>query len=170
MANVCEGRRSWLTSRSQWFLSGVSVTLAMLAGMYRNYSSYVNGQHLPSEEWVYVLSADSLLDDVFASLALKRKLEQGRIPPHDLPSTVVGRVAKADRATIQRAVEAAAAAAPAWSAVPSHIRMETVGRMLHARLADHAEDIAAVLVEEGHPWHWRGGRSPACWSASARSR
>lgn len=123
----------------------------MLAGMYRNYSSYVNGQHLPSEEWVYVLSADSLLDDVFASLALKRKLEQGRIPPHDLPSTVVGRVAKADRATIQRAVEAAAAAAPAWSAVPSHIRMETVGRMLHARLADHAEDIAAVLVEEGHP-------------------
>jgi acyl-CoA reductase-like NAD-dependent aldehyde dehydrogenase len=117
----------------------------------RTYQSFVNAQEVPGDDWVYVLNADSLLDDVFASLTLKRKLEQGRIAPDDLPATVVGRVAKADRATVERAVDAAAEAAPAWGAVHPHIRIDTVGRLLHTRLAEHAEDIAAILVQEGHP-------------------
>ncbi|WP_413251682.1 aldehyde dehydrogenase family protein [Streptomyces spectabilis] len=117
----------------------------------RTYRSHVGGEEVPSEEWVYVLDADSLLDDVFANLTLKRKLEQRRMAPDDLPPAVVGRVAKADRATVEQAVVAAAAAAPAWGAVPLRTRIDTVGRLLHARLAEHAEDIAAILVEEGHP-------------------
>ncbi|MER6159608.1 aldehyde dehydrogenase, partial [Streptomyces sp. NPDC001868] len=76
----------------------------------RTYQSYVDGQEVAGDDWVYVLDADSLLDDVFANLTLKRKLEQGRLAPDELPATVVGRVAKADRATVERAVEAAAAA------------------------------------------------------------
>lgn len=117
----------------------------------RSYQSYVNARHIPGEDWVYVLDADSLLDDVFANLTLKRKLEQGCAAPDDLPATVVGRVAKADRATVEQAVEAAADAAPAWGAVHPRTRIDTVGRLLHERLARHADDIAEILVEEGHP-------------------
>jgi acyl-CoA reductase-like NAD-dependent aldehyde dehydrogenase len=117
----------------------------------RTYQSYVNAEQVPGDDWVYVLNADSLLEDVFANLTLKRKLEQGRLAPEELPASVVGRVAKADRATVERAVDAAAAAAPVWGAMSAQTRIDTVGRLLHASLSAHAEDIAAILVEEGHP-------------------
>ncbi|MFJ9721158.1 aldehyde dehydrogenase family protein [Streptomyces sp. NPDC101209] len=125
---------------------------------------------MPGGDWVYVLDADSLLDDVFANLTLKRKLEQGRIAPDDLPATVVGRVAKAGRDTVEHAVEAAAAAAPAWGAMPLHTRIDTVGRLLHARLSEHAEDIAAILVEEGHPLalaRWQVSGMLECFGAES---
>ncbi|MFG3257420.1 aldehyde dehydrogenase family protein [Streptomyces sp. NPDC048172] len=111
----------------------------------------MDGRTVPAEEWVYVLDSSSLLDDVFASLTLKRKLEQGRLSPADCPGTVVGRVAKADRATVERAVEAAARAAPEWGAFPLETRLDEVGTLLRRRLEEHAEDIAALLVAEGHP-------------------
>ncbi|MFJ7059428.1 aldehyde dehydrogenase family protein [Streptomyces griseobrunneus] len=120
----------------------------------RTYYSYVNGERRESGEWVYVVDSNALLDDVFASLRLKRRLEQGRledVAPEGLPDTVVGRVAKADRATVELAVKAAASAVQEWAAVPLEIRVDRFAELLHQRISDHAEQIAAVLVEEGHP-------------------
>ncbi|MEU8566129.1 aldehyde dehydrogenase family protein [Streptomyces cyaneofuscatus] len=120
----------------------------------RTYYSYVNGERRESGEWVYVVDSNALLDDVFASLRLKRRLEQGRledVAPGGLPDTVVGRVAKADRATVELAVKAAASAVQEWAAVPLEIRIDRFAELLHQRISDHAEEIAAVLVEEGHP-------------------
>lgn len=59
----------------------------------RTYYSYVNGERRESGEWVYVVDSNALLDDVFATLRLKRRLEQGRPEdtPGELPDTVVGR-------------------------------------------------------------------------------
>lgn len=134
------------TSRRR-LVSGVREATARL----RTYQSYIGAQQVPGTDWVYVLDADSLLKDVFANLTLKRKLEQGCIAPEELPASVVGRVAKADRATVERAVDAAATAASTWGAMPAHTRIDMVGRLLHASLSEHAEDIAAILVAEGHP-------------------
>ena len=117
----------------------------------RTYHSYVNGELRESGEWVYVIDSNALLDDVFASLRLKRRLEQGKAAPEGLPDTVVGRVAKADRATVELGVKAAAAAAPEWGAFPLEVRVERFAELLHERIAANAEQIAAVLVEEGHP-------------------
>jgi acyl-CoA reductase-like NAD-dependent aldehyde dehydrogenase len=117
----------------------------------RTYLSYVNGRHLESGEWVYVVDADSLLDDAFASLTLKRKLEQGLLDPVGLPPSIVGKIAKADRLTVDQAVRAAATAAPLWAAFPLDIRLEKLGLLIHQRIVDRAEEIVGVLVQEGHP-------------------
>ncbi|GGQ49047.1 aldehyde dehydrogenase family protein [Streptomyces mutabilis] len=117
----------------------------------RTYHSYVRGERLESAEWVYVLDSGALLDDVFASLTLKRKLEQGRVTAEERPDVVVGRVAKADRATVQRAIDAATEAAPVWGAFPLDVRIQRLGALLHDKLAERAEEIAEILVQEGHP-------------------
>ncbi|QID35238.1 aldehyde dehydrogenase [Streptomyces albus] len=117
----------------------------------RTYHSYVNGKQVSGSDWVYVLDSESLLDDVFASLRLKRQLEQGRTAPGELPPAIVGKVAKADRETVELAVKAAAAAAPEWCAVPLDTRLVRFAELLRVRLADRARDIARVLVQEGHP-------------------
>ncbi|MEV6650773.1 aldehyde dehydrogenase [Streptomyces sp. NPDC051219] len=111
----------------------------------------MNGRPLESDDWVYVLDSNILLDDVFSSLTLKRKLEQGRIAAEDHSDVVVGRVAKADRDTVQRAIEAAATAAPLWGAFPLETRLHEFGALLCKRLAERADEIAEILVAEGHP-------------------
>ncbi|MFD1660495.1 aldehyde dehydrogenase family protein [Streptomyces caeni] len=111
----------------------------------------MGGKLLESGEWVYSLSADALLDDVFASLRLKRNLERGKVSPDDVAGVVIGRVAKADPETVELAVKVAAEAVPAWSAVPLHVRLDTFAERLHARLADHAQDVVDILVAEGNP-------------------
>lgn len=121
------------------------------AATLRTYHSYVGGESLESTDWVYVLNSGALLDDVFTSLTLKRKLEQGRIAAEDRSDVVVGRVAKADRETVRRAVRAAAEAAPVWGAMPLDVRLREFGTILHDRLAERAEEIAEILVQEGHP-------------------
>ncbi|GAB2819309.1 aldehyde dehydrogenase family protein [Streptomyces daliensis] len=115
------------------------------------YHSYVGGRQVESEEWVYVLDADCLLEDVFSSLTLKRKLEKGRISPDDRSAAVVGRVAKADSDTVEMAVDAASQATVAWSTFPLETRIEELGRLLRTRIMERAEEIVAVLVLEGHP-------------------
>lgn len=117
----------------------------------RTYLSYIDGKGVPSTDWVYVVDAGALLEDAFSSLTLKRKLEQGRVPAQDLPTSIVGRVAKADRATVQLAVEAASRAAPQWAAFPLETRLTAVGAGIHRRLAEKAEEITEILVQEGHP-------------------
>lgn len=119
------------------------------------YLSYVDGKNIPSTEWVYVLDAAALLDDAFTNLTLKRKLERGQWhggpAGGELPPTIVGRVAKADRDTVEHALQAAARAGREWSAVPLDVRLEQLGTLLHDRLADRAEEIIDILVKEGHP-------------------
>ncbi|MFC9425516.1 aldehyde dehydrogenase family protein [Streptomyces sp. NPDC056987] len=115
------------------------------------YLSLIDGKNVPGESWVYVVDSDALLDDAFSTLALKRKLESGRIPAENLPATIVGRVARADRRTTDLAVEAAAAAAPEWAAFPPETRIERFGTLLHRRITEQAGRITEVLVQEGHP-------------------
>ncbi|MEU2506619.1 aldehyde dehydrogenase [Streptomyces sp. NPDC007863] len=111
----------------------------------------MKGEPLEGADWVYVLDSSALLDDVFSSLTLKRKLEQGLVTVADQRGAVVGRVAKADRVTIQKATDAAAEAAPSWGAYPLDVRIDRLGRLIHQRLSERAEEIAEILVAEGHP-------------------
>ena len=76
-----------------------------------SYGNYVGGKNLTGEEWIYALSPRALLDDSFASLALKRGLERGEITASQAPpGVVVGRVAVADSAMVAATATAAAAA------------------------------------------------------------
>ncbi|WP_306317501.1 MULTISPECIES: aldehyde dehydrogenase [unclassified Streptomyces] len=111
----------------------------------------MGGKDHESDNWVYVVDSAALLDDAFASLSLKRKLDQGRVTPDSLPPSIVGRAAKADRPTVEAALEAAAVAAPAWAAFPLETRLDDVGELLRRRLSEQAEEITRVLVSEGHP-------------------
>ncbi|WP_189132804.1 aldehyde dehydrogenase family protein [Wenjunlia tyrosinilytica] len=117
----------------------------------RTYLSYIDGKQVPSDDWVYVVDAGALLEDAFSSLTLKRKLEQGRVPAENLPASIIGRVAKADRPTVQLALEAAGRAAPKWAAFPLDTRLTKVGSLIHDRLKERAEEITEILVQEGHP-------------------
>ncbi len=138
----------------------------------RTYHSYVGGGPLESTDWVYVLNSSTLLDDVFTSLTLKRKLEQGRVTAEDQRDVVVGRVAKADRATVQRAIDAAAQAAPVWGAFPIDERIGRFGMLLHDRLAERAEEIAEILVQEGHPLmlaQWQVSGMLECFSPESNA-
>ena len=45
-----------------------------------SYGNYIGGRNVVGDEWICALSP-RVLDDAFASLALKRKLEQGDITP-----------------------------------------------------------------------------------------
>jgi acyl-CoA reductase-like NAD-dependent aldehyde dehydrogenase len=137
----------------------------------RTYYSYVGGQDVSSGAWVYVVSGRALLDDAFASLSLKRKLEQSNLDPGslepgslepgeselsnlelgELPAAIVGRVARADPGTAAAALRAAARAAPDWGARPPEIRITEVGKRIHDTLIRHADQIVEVLVQEGHP-------------------
>ncbi|MGW0705633.1 aldehyde dehydrogenase family protein [Streptomyces sp. NPDC002643] len=120
-------------------------------GGLRTYCSYVNGKQVETGEWVYVVHAESLLDDVFGSLRLKRALEKGRISTTDLPESIVGQVAKADPETVQQALKAAAATVREWCAVPLDVRLDDFAARLYARLTEKADEIAQILVAEGHP-------------------
>lgn len=117
----------------------------------RSYSSYVGGQDVAAASWTYVVSSRALLDDAFASLSLKRKLERGDLAATGLPDAIVARVAKADAEVIQRALRAAAEAAPVWGATPLEIKCEQVGRLIHAALIEKADELIEVLLHEGHP-------------------
>jgi acyl-CoA reductase-like NAD-dependent aldehyde dehydrogenase len=124
------------------------------------------------DDWVYVIDSSALLDDVFSSLTLKRKLEQGRISPEDRPGVVVGRVAKADRETVRRATAAAAAAAPVWGAYPLDVRIDRLGSLLYQKLAERAEEIAEILVQEGHPLalaQWQVSGMLECFSPESNA-
>ncbi|MBO3747433.1 aldehyde dehydrogenase family protein [Streptosporangiaceae bacterium NEAU-GS5] len=117
----------------------------------RTYHSYVGGRDIPGAASVYVVSGRALLDDAFASLALKRRLERGGQPDGDLPPAIVGKVARADRETVLAGLRSAAEAAPEWGATPPEVRITGVGKRIHDALIRHADTIVEVLVHEGHP-------------------
>lgn len=65
---------------------------------------------------------------------------------------VVARMAVADEADVQRAVAAAAAAAPLWGATPAPDRARVLRRWFDL-IVEHADDLATILTaEQGKPW------------------
>ncbi|NGO66844.1 aldehyde dehydrogenase family protein [Streptomyces boncukensis] len=118
----------------------------------RSYYSYIQGRDVEGTGWVYTVSAGSLLEDVFTSVSLKRALERSPDPGSDAAQHpyVIGRVAVAGDAGIDLALKAAAAAAPAWAAVPLERRMR-LGPLFRERVIRHREEFLDLLVAEGHP-------------------
>ncbi|MER6384249.1 aldehyde dehydrogenase [Streptomyces sp. NPDC001250] len=114
------------------------------------YPSYVNGQEIHSDRYAYTVSSRSILEDVFTSLTLKRRLEQGRLDVSTVADKVVGRCAVADAETVEAAVRAAAAAAPVWAAFPLQERVRVAG-ILRERLRRHSAELVEVLIAEGNP-------------------
>jgi acyl-CoA reductase-like NAD-dependent aldehyde dehydrogenase len=113
------------------------------------YVSHIGGRDIDSGRYVYTVSTRAILDDVFASLTLKRRLERGG-PDAASPESVVGRCAVADAETTAAALEAAAAAAPLWAATPLATRMR-LGRLIRERIRANHEELVDVLVAEGSP-------------------
>ncbi|WP_367140575.1 MULTISPECIES: aldehyde dehydrogenase family protein [Streptomyces] len=115
-------------------------------------SSYVRGKDIESGKWVYVLSARAVLEDSFASLTLKRRLEAGRVSPAEVPEgVIVSRVSLADKATMDEAVNAAAEATAIWRAAPLSVRFDGWMELLRATIADRRDELVGLLTLEGHP-------------------
>jgi acyl-CoA reductase-like NAD-dependent aldehyde dehydrogenase len=134
----------------------------------RTYRSYIGGEDLDGDGWVYVVDSRALLDDAFASLTAKRRLEKGR--GGQPPPSIVGRVATADASSIVAALAAAARAAPVWQAMPLSVRVVEVSRRIHERLVRHADEIVEVLVREGHPLalaRWQVSGMLECFGAES---
>jgi acyl-CoA reductase-like NAD-dependent aldehyde dehydrogenase len=111
------------------------------------YPSWVGGQEIDSGRYVYTVATDALLDDVFAALTLKRRLERGDGEP---TAAVVGRCALADEDTVLAALDGAAEAAKEWAAVPLRTRMR-LGAGIRERLRAHHAELVELMVAEGSP-------------------
>ncbi len=114
--------------------------------------SFVRGKDVESGQWVYSLSTRAVLDDSFASLTLKRKLEAGRISLADVPAgVVIGRVAVAEKDTVTDALVAAAEAAEIWRSAPLSVRLDAWMELFHATIRDNEDELVHMLTLEGHP-------------------
>lgn len=112
----------------------------------------MRGKDVESGRWVYVLSPRAVLEDSFASLSLKRRLEAGRLSPDEAPEgVVVGRVAVAEIETTQDALAAAADAAAIWRAVPLSTRFDGWMDLLRGVIDEHGDELVRLLTLEGHP-------------------
>ncbi|WP_306962427.1 aldehyde dehydrogenase family protein [Streptomyces afghaniensis] len=96
------------------------------------------------------MTTASILDDVFASLTLKRKLERGTADVSEAADFVVGRCAVADDTTVEAATRAAAEAAPQWARRPLSARME-LGAGIRRRLRQRHAEFIDLLTAEGTP-------------------
>lgn len=114
--------------------------------------SFVHGKDVETGKWVYALSPRPVLDDSFASLTLKRRLESGAVAPEDVPPGIVaGRVALADEQTLAAAVAGASEATRSWRAAPLSVRLDDWMRLLRGALAERGDEFIRMLVLEGHP-------------------
>ncbi|MFD4522989.1 aldehyde dehydrogenase family protein [Streptomyces sp. NPDC058470] len=112
----------------------------------------MRGKDVESGQWVYVLSTRAVLDDSFASLSLKRKLEAGRLSPDEAPAgVIVGRVAVAEKETTEDALAAAAEATAIWRSVPLSTRFDGWMELLRGVIAEHGDELVRLLTLEGHP-------------------
>lgn len=124
-----------------------------------DYASLIADCEETSEKHVYTVKTSAILDDVFKTLTLKRKLERGTVDPAEAEDFVVGRCALADDDTIARAARSAAEAAPRWRRVPLERRLG-VGRAIRERLHRHHAHFVDLLIAEGNP------RSLAEWQVA----
>lgn len=114
--------------------------------------SFVRGKDVESGQWVYALSSRAVLDDSFASLTVKRKLEAGTISLAEVPpDVIVGRVAVADKETIADALAAAAEATKIWRSAPLSTRFDNWMELLRATIQDNEDELIRMLTLEGHP-------------------
>jgi len=140
-----------MSTAEQWHRErSAAEVLDLGAGPVPTYPSYVAGKEIDADRHVYTVSTRSMLEDVFASLTLKRRLEHGALDPTSVADKVVGRCAVADADTVQLASAAAGAAAPAWAAVPQAVRME-LGAGIRERLRARHADLVEALIAEGNP-------------------
>ncbi|MBH0781581.1 aldehyde dehydrogenase family protein [Nocardia sp. NEAU-351] len=106
-----------------------------------------------------------MLDDSFASLSLKRRLDSGEIAIPDLDTDlVVGRVAVADGDTVAVALAAAAAAAREWRTFPLAVRIDDFLELLSDKFDEYGAELTHLLTLEGHPrelaeWELSGMRT-----------
>lgn len=114
------------------------------------YQSYVGGRDVGSDEHVYTVTTSAVLEDVFAALTLKRRLERRTANVDEATDAIVGRCAHADQPTVTAAIDAAAAAAPEWAAMPMSRRL-ALGAGIRARLLERHADFVDVLIAEGNP-------------------
>ncbi|MFE0026353.1 aldehyde dehydrogenase family protein [Amycolatopsis sp. NPDC059021] len=115
-----------------------------------SYPLHVSGQDTDGAGWVYTVSSRSLLHDAFTSISLKRTLEQDADSAAARHPYVVGRCAVAGDEDVERALEAAATAAPEWARVPLERRME-LGAAFRKKLLEHEDEFLRLLVAEAHP-------------------
>ncbi|HEX6471589.1 MAG TPA: aldehyde dehydrogenase [Streptosporangiaceae bacterium] len=111
----------------------------------------MNGADVGGDDWVYVVSARALLDDAFASLRVKRRLERTGWHGEELPPGIVARVAKSDATTTLRALLSASSAAAEWAAAPLETRVMALGAAIHDRIVRQADELVEMLTTEGHP-------------------
>ncbi|MCK9878545.1 aldehyde dehydrogenase family protein [Frankia sp. Ag45/Mut15] len=116
----------------------------------RSYKLYIAGKDVDADSWVYTVSSRSLLEDVFTSVSLKRRLEQAPDSEAALHPYVAGRCAVADNTAIDLATEAAAAAAAGWASVPLERRM-LLGTRFREELERRRDEFVDMLVVEAHP-------------------
>ncbi|MEW9532080.1 aldehyde dehydrogenase [Microbispora sp. NPDC049125] len=117
---------------------------------FRSYPLYIGGRDVEGDGWVYTLSARSLLEDVFASISLKRALEKDADSDAWRHPYVVGRCAVAGVEQIDAAIDAAAEAAQEWAAVPLERRM-LLGELFREELRRRHDEFVEMLVVEAHP-------------------
>ncbi|WP_157472826.1 aldehyde dehydrogenase [Frankia sp. EAN1pec] len=115
-----------------------------------SYPLFIAGKDVEGDGWVYTVSARSLLEDVFASVSLKRALERDPESSDAAHPYVVGRCAVAGDGAIDLATEAAAAAAPGWAATALERRMR-LGTLFREELVRRQDEFVAMLVSEAHP-------------------
>ncbi|SDG03725.1 Acyl-CoA reductase [Lentzea fradiae] len=140
----------------------------------KTYPSYIAGQDVPTDKWIYTIRASSLFADAFSAIRLKRELA-GAGEPDTTDERIVGRVALTSAEQCRQALRAARAAQPAWAAMPLETRLR-FGRLFHERAIARREEFIEVLVAEGHPrrlseWEVAGviqGTAPETLAVNAR--
>lgn len=114
--------------------------------------SFVRGKDVESGKWVYSLRPRAVLDDSFASLTLKRRLESGVMSLDEAPPGVIaGRVALAEDETIEDALAAAAEATKIWRSAPLSTRLDAWTGLIRRVLLDRRDELIHMLTLEGHP-------------------
>ncbi|MEO3812588.1 aldehyde dehydrogenase [Sphaerisporangium sp. B11E5] len=117
---------------------------------YRSYPSYVAGEDVESDRHIYVMTARSVLENDLAAIRRKRLLESGEPDPDQGGPGLAGRCALATPETVQKALAAAAAAAPQWARTPLDLRLR-LGELIRKRLSDVRAEFVDIMVAEGRP-------------------
>ncbi|MGL5442192.1 MAG: aldehyde dehydrogenase family protein, partial [[Mycobacterium] stephanolepidis] len=116
-----------------------------------SFGSFVGGKEVASDSWYYVVDPRNVLDDSFAALSLKRRLDTGEQPYTPDLEGIVGRVAAGTAEHMASAIASAAHATKLWRSAPVEVRVDEFLDRLRARILDQREHIERVALYEGHP-------------------
>ncbi|EIC61809.1 aldehyde dehydrogenase family protein [Mycobacteroides abscessus] len=116
-----------------------------------SYGSYIGGEQVTEDRWIYVADPRAVLQDSFATLTLKRRLDSGEQQYGEDMAGIVGRVAVGTDRHMQAALAAATRAAKVWRGAPLQVRVDDFLAHLGARILGHREQIEQMALYEGHP-------------------